>query len=478
MLQIAFKTIFVGLVLLIVHSASANNVQVVYSPKFVDHYKQANAMKEVAEKMAANVHKDLGIVFKECGAVNAYYSSHDKTVTICYEYLYDAEEYILKKFKGESVSNLSNMVTGTVGGVLLHELGHALVDLYDFPILGGEEDAVDRYATVMLLNITEANPSMGILYLLGDMDYQWGKRIKTGIMDRLFSKDRNYYHDEHPLNEQRVFNKVCLAYGYNQNIYAGLAKRFNLPNSRAVKCKFEYQAAKNAVMVLMKKISNNEIQSKGIPVPTSAPVGPTWFGQLGVLIGDMQENQAKTLGLFGRSGAFVQEVVSASHASRSELRAKDVILKLNGATINSASDIPRMLSEIPLNTNLALSVWRSGKHHEIQVVSSTAGQTNNSAPNIPDTPISPSAKFGLDVMPLPVDQRKLLQIESGVFVSKSTGSAAKAGIVEGDLIVAVRTFPVNSQEDLDKEISNLNSKSVTFLVKNGNGIKYISVVLD
>ena len=32
----------------------------------------------------------------------------------------------------------------------MHEMGHALIDLYDLPVLGKEEDAADSVATVFL----------------------------------------------------------------------------------------------------------------------------------------------------------------------------------------------------------------------------------------------------------------------------------------------------------------------------------------
>jgi Zn-dependent peptidase ImmA (M78 family) len=42
-------------------------------------------------------------------------------------------------------------VIGPVSLVFLHELGHALLDVLQIPILGREEDASDQLATYMLL---------------------------------------------------------------------------------------------------------------------------------------------------------------------------------------------------------------------------------------------------------------------------------------------------------------------------------------
>ena len=455
--------------------ANAGSVQAIHSAKFPELQKQALHTKPAMERMANQIHKDLSIVFKECGQINAFYSPRFKTVTICYEYLDNARTYIHQQFKGESVENLSSLVTGTMAGVLFHELGHALVDLYDFPLLGGEEDAVDRYATVMILDITNKNPLMGMLYLLGDIDYQWGTRPKSGYFDRLLGTDKNLYHDEHPLSEQRVFNKVCLAYGYNAKVFAGLAKRFNLPESRALRCKSEYQAAESAVVALLSKISKREVVAKGETPTVSADA--TWHGQLGTLIQDVPEYLAGKLGLVHALGALVMEIEPASNASRAGLQPKDVIQALNGRPINTARDLPGQLIRLPISTDLTLSVWRSGRPLEILVTATPA------KPAIPESMPMPAiginhGVLGLEVLSLPADQKKLLQIDSGVFVSKASGPAAKAGIVEGDLIVAVRTSPINSQADLDREIAGLQSKSVNLLVKSGAQSKFVTVVLD
>jgi serine protease Do len=230
-----------------------------------------------------------------------------------------------------------------------------------------------------------------------------------------------------------VFNKVCLAYGYNPGIYADLAKRFNLPNSRASRCQSEYQAAQQAVNALHSKIEKREIAVKGTPEVT--PSGPTWQGQLGVLIQDMPEYLTRDLGLNWTGGALVKDVELSSHAKRAGIRAQDVILKLNGEPINVALDLTGLLRSLPLSTNLVLSVWRAGQPIEIRIDSNPMkpADTELATPSG-----SKLGSFGLEVISLLGDQKKLLQIESGVFVSKSTGPAAKAGIVEGDLIIAVR----------------------------------------
>jgi hypothetical protein len=48
---------------------------------------------------------------------------------------------------GKDSISLEQFMLGTLRFVLLHELGHGFVDLYNMPVLGREEDAADRFAT-------------------------------------------------------------------------------------------------------------------------------------------------------------------------------------------------------------------------------------------------------------------------------------------------------------------------------------------
>ncbi|MDM8558874.1 DUF4344 domain-containing metallopeptidase [Candidatus Parabeggiatoa sp. HSG14] len=80
------------------------------------------------------------ISFEDCGTVNAFYDPQNAKIIMCYELFqtffefYSTPEDAVKAFFF----------------VFYHELGHALVDQWDLPVLGKEEDDVDGMATRLI----------------------------------------------------------------------------------------------------------------------------------------------------------------------------------------------------------------------------------------------------------------------------------------------------------------------------------------
>ncbi|MBP0017920.1 MAG: hypothetical protein J7647_10225 [Cyanobacteria bacterium SBLK] len=84
-----------------------------------------------------------------------------------------------------------------------HELGHALVDLYQLPITGKEEDSVDSFATIILLNVYEDD--YGVLSGMFQFDVE-AEEEKKALESLPF-----WY--EHSLSSQRFYDTACLIYG-------------------------------------------------------------------------------------------------------------------------------------------------------------------------------------------------------------------------------------------------------------------------
>jgi len=228
------------------------NAEIVGMPsqKYYDHYTMINnsEIKHLLEKLSNLLGSDFNIISKECGVVNAYYSPSQKSIVLCYEYLDDGDKYIKKAYKKENIATQAYLQTGIFFYVLLHELGHAMIDIKHIPIIGGEEDAADRIATLLLLEFTKTNPVAGKAMFVGFLSYNWDKRF--GLLTKLAHSD--LYANEHPFNEQRVFNMVCLAYGSDPDLFKDIALAFKLPTERARRCPKEYEDANYAVRTLFK----------------------------------------------------------------------------------------------------------------------------------------------------------------------------------------------------------------------------------
>ncbi len=233
-------------------SSANDKVEIAPSKKYFDEYL---LMQELQKNMllgglVESIDPNLKIESKECGQANAFYTPSQKKITLCYEYINRADSVIdyLYPYPRETIQNRSMLKVGVFMGVLMHELGHAIIDLKEIPILGNQEDAADAIATIMMLELTKKSPQEGKTMIVGSLAHDWGTRV-DGVTKIFAAKD--LYAGEHPLNEQRVFNRVCLAYGSNPALFIDTARQLKLPDSRAKRCQTEYQNTKKAVDKLL-----------------------------------------------------------------------------------------------------------------------------------------------------------------------------------------------------------------------------------
>lgn len=125
--------------------------------------------------------------------------------------------------------------------VFLHELGHAMIDLYNLPITGNEEDAADRVSAYICLEEIEG----GVASVLAAAD-------AFGIESKTRKTDKRDMADEHLLSEQRFYNSLCMIYGSDAVKYENFVKQGYLPKERAARCPSEYERTMSSWKELLK----------------------------------------------------------------------------------------------------------------------------------------------------------------------------------------------------------------------------------
>lgn len=206
----------------------------VKDPRYLNIDRQIKEKKDL-EKAADRLNQalilpnDITLRTKDCGEINAFYDSNDQSVTVCYELM----EHFYKVFKGDGDSDqkASDYMFDAVRFAFLHEIGHALIDTYNLPITGNEEDAADRCSSY--INLEELGDD-GVRAVLAAADAfrieSKGNSVKTRDLS-----------DEHLLQEQRSFNALCMTYGSDSTKHANIVKDGYLPKARAERCPSEYQ---------------------------------------------------------------------------------------------------------------------------------------------------------------------------------------------------------------------------------------------
>ena len=87
---------------------------------------------------------------KQCGYVNAFYTTDDWSINLCYEYVKHIEDDAPKATTPEGITR-RDAIIGRVVGTLLHEGGHAISSLLRIPVLAREEDTADQIAAFVML---------------------------------------------------------------------------------------------------------------------------------------------------------------------------------------------------------------------------------------------------------------------------------------------------------------------------------------
>jgi len=183
--------------------------------------------------------RPLRYVTGECGELGAFYEPSRGEVVICYELL---ETLYQRGLREQTEQRLQadyavRYTRANVRFVVLHETGHALVDLLDLPVTGRQEDAVDQLAAMLMLHFSSSEETpdqvMGNLRMAAD----WLLSHATGAYNL------DAYADEHTLGEQRYFNLQCLIYGTDPIGYAGIVEQGDLPLARAQRCPGEARMA-------------------------------------------------------------------------------------------------------------------------------------------------------------------------------------------------------------------------------------------
>ena len=173
--------------------------------------------------------RHLRFVTAECGEAGAFYRPAQAEVVLCYETLRDlyAQGQAHQQALGLGDGHPLRYLRANVRFIVLHETGHALVDLLDLPVTGRQEDAVDQLAAILMLRFGGLDESPGEVIADLRLAANWMLSRSTGAYDL------DAYADPHALGEQRFFNLQCLIYGTDPDDFAGMVEAGDLTAARA-----------------------------------------------------------------------------------------------------------------------------------------------------------------------------------------------------------------------------------------------------
>ena len=202
-------------------------------------------------------------------------------------------------------------------------------------------------------------------------------------------------------------------------------------------------------------------------------------GRIGVQIGEVNKEVAEAIGLGRPQGALVRGVEAGAPAQKAGVEAGDIILKFDGKVIEKSSDLPRLVGNAKPGSRATLTVFRRGSQRELSVTVAeleperTTRRTQGQEPRPPST--SQVQTLGLTVAELSEALKGELKLRGGVRVEAAAaeGAGARAGLREGDVIIAVGNVEVNSVREFEQAIARADkSKPIVVQLRRGELAQY------
>jgi len=182
-----------------------------------------------------------------------------------------------------------------------------------------------------------------------------------------------------------------------------------------------------------------------------------------VSVQDLTQPLAQSFGLPRPDGALVAEVEPKSPAAAAGLKPGDVILRIDGEPMVQAGALSARIAQAAPGDKVQLSLWRNQKAQDLTVTLGRAGDKADAPAAARADEAGEGTRLGLALRPLNRDERAQAQIDHGLVVQGVQGAAARAGLAQGDVVMAINGQPVDSVDEL-RRVLKAKPKSVALLV--------------
>jgi serine protease Do len=201
--------------------------------------------------------------------------------------------------------------------------------------------------------------------------------------------------------------------------------------------------------------------------------GKVTRGRIGVQIQELSADLAKSFGLSDAKGALVSSVEKDGPADRAGFKTGDVILEFDGRTVSDSRQLPLIVAGVKPGRDAAVKVWRDGKEQALHV---TVGELQPEKVAFAGAPRGERGKLGLAVQDLTPEQRKEFDVKGGVLVGGVDGPAARAGLKQGDVVIAVNGEQIESAKQFKSLVDKApDGKPVALLIQRGDVRLYVPV---
>jgi len=197
--------------------------------------------------------------------------------------------------------------------------------------------------------------------------------------------------------------------------------------------------------------------------------------RLGVVVQEVNQALADSFKLPRPEGALVAKVEPGGPGARAGLQAGDVVMSVDGEPVVASGDLPAQLVQRTPGQSVKLGVWRQGKPVEL-TAQLTRAQKVAAASDSASQAQADGGRIGLALRPLEPGERQATGIAAGLVVEGVSGPAARAGVQQGDVILAINGASVATVEAARAAAAG-SDKSVALLVQRGDERLFVPVRL-
>ncbi len=193
--------------------------------------------------------------------------------------------------------------------------------------------------------------------------------------------------------------------------------------------------------------------------------GKVRHARLGVAVQDLDQILAESFKLDKPAGALIADVDKNGAAQRAGLEIGDVVLAVNGQPINLAGELSASVSRAQPGDTFDLDVWRKGVRRTIHARLDEPKMVP--APSAEAVATNPTRRFGLVLSLQKPDELGESGAVSGLLVEGVSGPAVRAGILAGDLLLAVDGLKVNSVAQVGRMADQMKPSAALLMQRAG-----------
>ena len=200
-------------------------------------------------------------------------------------------------------------------------------------------------------------------------------------------------------------------------------------------------------------------------------------GRIGVGIDQVSKEVAESIGLGKPEGALVRSVEPDSPAAKAGIEPGDIIVRFDGKAIEKSVDLPRLVGNTKPGSRSTVTVFRRGSTKDLSItIGEVEPERVAQRPESKDTkpPATSLVKsLGLSLSELTDAARAELKLGGGVRIDGVEGAAARAGLREGDVILAVANTEVKGLKDFEAVVAKADkSRPINVLFRRGEWAQY------